>query len=77
MISAKFSTNTASFNEFRGGHRIEMAGSHQYIRNNFTIDVRSFQDNSCGRNKLVHLVEQVSLYQTVYLPILVHSGFLI
>ena len=25
----------------------------------------------------MHLVEQVPLYQTVYLPILVHSGFLI
>ena len=41
------------------------------------VDTSSFQDNSCGGNKLVHLVEQVPLYQIVYLPILVHSSFLI
>ena len=37
----------------------------------------SYQNQSCGAGKLVHLVQQVRLYQTVYLPILVLSSFLI
>ncbi len=37
----------------------------------------SFQNQSCGAGKLVHLIEQVRLYQTVCLPILVLSSFLI
>ena len=41
------------------------------------VNVRRFQDDSCGKNKLVHVVEQVPLYRTTNTSILVYSTFLI
>ena len=41
------------------------------------FDSRAIQNQGCGGNQLVHLVEQVLLYRTGNTTSLVHSTFLI
>ena len=40
------------------------------------VNAHSTQDHNWRRNELVHLVKQVTLYQTTYVSYLVHSVFL-